>query len=215
MLMNYNFIAVGGQNGASTDFPLYVYHDEMNGVTKTPNLSPSIVSELESRVGRSVKPEEVFGWVYGVLHSGAYREKYKEFLKVDFPWVPWPRDVEEFVAVSALGWQLAQIHVKADFPEARDVKWKGDGGRDVEKARWSDGAVWVNAASRFEGVDEATWAQWIGGYQPLQKWLKDRKHRTLSPTDISHYKRMVQALRRTRELMSQIDALHPSWTATE
>jgi len=192
-------------------FPLYLYEENLGGLEKRPNLDPAILALFARILGREPAPEEIFDWVYGVLHTSEYRERYREFLKVDFPRVPWPTGAEEFEKISKLGWTLAQIHVMADFPEAGDVKWKGEGGREVLKAKWADGAVWVNAASRFEGVDEATWQQWIGGYQPLQKWLKDRKGRELSTSDISHYKRMVQALRRTRELMAEIDNLHPSW----
>ena len=81
----------------------------------------------------------------------------------------------------------------------------------MTQAKWQNEAVWINRDSCFTGVDEATWLQGIGGYQPLQKWLKDRKTRTLTTADISHYKRMVQALRRTRELMAEIDRLPLPW----
>ena len=94
-----------------------------------------------------------------------------------------------------------------DFDEADDVAFDDTGGNEVVKVVWKDGAVYINGESRFTGVEKETFDQYIGGYQPLQKWLKDRKGRTLSADDISHYKRIVLALRRTAALMSEIDKL--------
>ena len=100
---------------------------------------------------------------------------------------------------------LVAIHTMKDFDEADDVAFEDAGGREVGKVAWKGGSVYVNNESRFAGVEEATFNQYIGGYQPLQKWLKDRKGRKLSDADISHYKRIVRALRRTAALMSKID----------
>ena len=94
-----------------------------------------------------------------------------------------------------------------DFDEADDVVFEDAGGLEVGKVAWKGGSVYINKESRFTGVEEATFNQYIGGYQPLAKWLKDRKGRKLSDADISHYKRIVRALRRTAALMSEIDKL--------
>ena len=94
-----------------------------------------------------------------------------------------------------------------DFGEADDVVFNDAGGREVVKVAWKNGAVYINKGSRFTGVDEATWNQYIGGYQPLQKWLKDRKGRALTDDDVSHWKRIVRALRRTASLMREIDCV--------
>ena len=101
-----------------------------------------------------------------------------------------------------------------DFDEADDVAFDDAGGSEVVKVAWKDGAVNINKESRFADVDEATWNQYIGGYQPLQKWLKDRKGRKLSDADVSHYKRIVRALRRTAALMAEIDKLPVTASST-
>ena len=191
-------------------FPLYLFHEWNGHMEKVPNLNPEIVEQIELKVGKTT-PETLFNYIYAVLYSPSYCEKYKEFLKNDFPRIPYPTDADTFHALAEIGAQLVAIHTMKDFPEAGDVTFEGAGDREVEQAKWQDGAVWINRGSCFAGVDEATWLQWIGGYQPLQKWLKDRKHRTLTSADISHYKRMVQALRRTRELMAEIDRLPLPW----
>ena len=186
-------------------FPLYLYEEYHGKMQKVPNLNSEIVKKIETALGEKTTPEDIFNYIYAVLHSPTYREKYKEFLKIDFPRIPYPTSAETFHALAALGAQLVAIHTMKDFDEADDVAFEDAGGREVGKVAWKGGSVYVNNESRFAGVEEATFNQYIGGYQPLQKWLKDRKGRKLSDADISHYKRIVRALRRTAALMSKID----------
>ena len=183
-------------------FPLYLYEEYHGKMQKVPNLNSEIVKKIEAALGEKPTPEDIFNYIYAVLHSPTYREKYKEFLKIDFPRIPYPTDAETFHALAAFGAQLVAIHTMKDFDEADDVAFEDAGGREVGKVSWKDGSVYINKESRFTGVDEATVNQYIGGYQPLMKWLKDRKGRKLS-----HYKRIVRALRRTAALMSEIDKL--------
>ena len=191
-------------------FPLYLYQEYHGKMQKVPNLNPEIVKKIEAVVADAqerVPPEDIFNYIYAVLHSPMYREKYKEFLKIDFPRIPYPTDAKTFHALAALGAQLVAIHTMKDFDEADDVTFVDVGGCEVVKVTCKDGAVYINKSSCFTGVERETFDQYIGGYQPLQKWLKDRKGRTLSADDISHYKRIIRALRRTAALMSEIDKL--------
>ncbi len=188
-------------------FPLYLYEEYHGKMQKVPNLNSEIVKKIEAALGEKTTPADIFNYIYAVLHSPTYREKFKEFLKIDFPRIPYPTSAATFHALAALGAQLVAIHTMKDFNEADDVAFEDAGGREVGKVSWKNGSVYINKESRFTGVEEATFNQYIGGYQPLQKWLKDRKGRTLSDADISHYKRIVRALRRTAALMSEIDKI--------
>ena len=187
-------------------FPLYLYQEYHGKMQKVTNLNSEIVKKIEVSVGKTT-PEDIFDYIYAVLHSPTYREKYKEFLKIDFPCIPYPTDAKTFHALAELGGQLVAIHTMKDFDEADDVAFDDAGGNEVVRLRWKDGAVYINKSSCFTGVERETFDEYIGGYQPLQKWLKGRKGRTLSADDISHYKRIVRALRRTVALMSEIDKL--------
>jgi len=187
-------------------FPLYIYQAWDGKMQKVPNLNTKIMKKVEAAVGKTT-PEDIFYYIYAVLHSPTYRGKYKEFLKIDFPRIPYPTDAKMFHALAALGAQLVAIHTMKDFDEAEDVDFDNADGAEVVKVEYKDGAVYINKSSRFTNVERETFDQYIGGYQPLQKWLKDRKGRTLSADDISHYKRIVRALRRTAALMSEIDKL--------
>lgn len=195
-------------------FPLWIYsEDTLTGkTTRESNLNPEIVAKFAKTIGKNPAPEELFDYLYAVLHSPSYRERYQELLEIDFPRIPYPTSAETFHALAALGAQLVAIHTMKDFDEADDVAFEDGGDRVVGKVEWKDGDVFVNKKSCFTNVDEATVNQYIGGYQPLQKWLKDRKGRMLSDDDISHWKRIVRALRRTAKLMSEIDRVwnHPS-----
>ena len=197
-------------------FPLWCYSkDTLAGKTsRESNLNPEVVDKFAKTIGKTPLPEELFDYLYAVLHSPSYRERYQELLEIDFPHIPYPTSAETFHALAALGAQLVAIHTMKDFDEADDVAFDGDD-LVVGKVTWKDGVVYINKESCFTGVDEATFNQYIGGYQPLQKWLKDRKGRTLSDADISHYKRIVRALRRTAELMIEIDKVFTAKNSTQ
>lgn len=184
-------------------FPLYLYSEDYS--EKSPNLKSEEWEKFNKAIGRETTPEELMAYIYGVLHSPSYRERYKEFLKVDFPRIPLPESVAEFERKAALGQQLIDLHLMkgtqmwktlTTFPEAGDQK--------VERYEWSEGKVWINGAQYFGNVSETAWNFYIGGYQPAQKWLKDRKGHTLSFDDIKHYLFIIHALTETNRLMKEI-----------
>ena len=155
-------------------------------------------------------PDEVavFDYIYGVLHTPAYRQKYAEFLKTDFPRIPWPESPAAFWAMSDLGGELRRLHLmEAEAVGVPAYPFTGDGNTVVDKPRFADGNVWINAHQGFEGVPEVAWNLYIGGYQPAQKWLKDRKGRTLNFDDIKHYQKIIKVLVETQNLMTQLDAI--------
>ena len=195
-------------------FPLYLYPDEndlMSGGERKPNLDPALVAKFAECVDE-ITPEDILHYIYAVLYSPSYRERYREFLKTDFPRVPFPKSAGEFRRLAALGARLVAIHLmesdELDDPPAT-YPVAGDG--KVENVKWKMendgiGRVWINAEQYFGEVTERSWNFFIGGYQPAQKWLKDRKGRRLSPSDVVHYARILRALDLTAEIMSEIDA---------
>ncbi|MFA5129115.1 MAG: type ISP restriction/modification enzyme [Patescibacteria group bacterium] len=186
-------------------FPLYLYADDGS---KIPNLKKEIVAEIEKIVGK-VTPENVLDYIYAVLHSPSYREKYKEFLKIDFPRVPYPKNEKRFFALAKLGEELRHLHLLESSKVEKFITTYPEAGDNlVEKVVYKDGKVYINASQYFGGVPEIAWNFSIGGYQPAQKWLKDRKGRKLSNADIEHYQKIVVALVETDKLMRGIDKVN-------
>jgi predicted helicase len=147
-------------------------------------------------------------YIYAVLHSPTYREKYKEFLKIDFPRVPYPKDAATFWALVALGSEIRQLHL-LESPKVEEyiTQYPEDGNNIVTKPKYQEGKVYINDTQYFANVPEVAWHFYIGGYQPAQKWLKDRKERTLDFDDILHYQQMIVALTETDRLMREIDKI--------
>lgn len=188
--------------GLAYSAPLYLYSE--NG-SKVPNLKKEIVNEIEKSVGK-VSPEDIFDYIYAVLHSPSYREKYKEFLKIDFPRVPYPKDKETFKKLVSLGQELRLLHLLESPRVSKFITSYPESGSDmVEKITYKDGRVFINTKQYFGNVPEVAWSFWIGGYQPAQKWLKDRKGRTLNNEDIEHYQKIIVALTETDRIMKEID----------
>ncbi len=175
-------------------FPLYLY-DEAGG--RHFNIKEEMLG------GRNA--EEFFAYIYAVLHSPSYREKYKEFLKIDFPRIPQPTDEKEYKRLVNLGNELIDLHLmRASLPMASLPKFPKAGSNEVESLKYADGCVWINSEQYFSGVSEIAWGFYVGGYQPAQKWLKDRKSRTLSLDDIRHYQKIIAILDKTAEIMKTI-----------
>ena len=171
--------------------------------------------------GGEFAPIDILDYIYAVLHSPSYREKYKEFLKIDFPRVPYPKDKETFWQLVELGGEIRQIHL-LESPVVNNfiTKYPVGGSNEVGKVRYEIsenakqdigtsilGRVWINDEQYFANVPQVAWEFYIGGYQPAQKWLKDRKNRKLEFDDILHYQKIIAALSETDRLMNEIDKI--------
>jgi len=207
--------------------PLYLYSEQGYAAkpSRVPNLDPETVQKIASSTGLTFEEEktggknrfapiDLFDYVYAVLHSPSYREKYLEVLKIDFPRVPYPAGADQFRRLADIGAELRKLHLM-EHP-ALDVlitKFPAKGSGVVEKVLWepsgdgTKGRVWINAEQFFGEVPADAWDFCIGGYRPAQKWLKDRKDRELCPDEIVHYQRMIAALKMTGEIMGQLKSL--------
>ncbi len=153
------------------------------------------------------------------MHSPTYREKYKEFLKIDFPRVPYPKDQDTFWQLVKLGGEIRQIHLlESPTVEQYITQYPIDGDNVVSRKitkgspgyvadNETHGKVYINDHQYFDKVPLVAWEFYIGGYQPAQKWLKDRKDRKLEFDDILHYQKIIVALSETDRLMKEIDKI--------
>ena len=246
----FNLTGTAGRYGSGYTLPLYLYPETtsqqnlLETNARTPNLNPEIVKQIAEGLGLTFVPEkdtfvkvsnfdkgsfapiDLLDYIYAVLHSPTYREKYKEFLKIDFPRVPYPKSLSKFETLTKLGSELRQIHLLespivekyiTQYPEDGDnvvrkptfVKVqnfdKGDKIQNFDKG--NIGRVHINETQYFDNVPEVAWNFYIGGYQPAQKWLKDRKDRELSYEDILHYQKIIVALSETDRIMKAIDTI--------
>ncbi len=206
-------------------FPLYLYPNSdrdnlfaaQEPQERQPNLNPDIVTMLADSYGRKPSPEEIFYYIYAVLYAPSYREKYAEFLKMDFPRVPFTADGELFRELAALGERLTKLHL-LDSPELDPplCRFEGEGDSVVARTKSKgfdydpdEQRVYINKTQYFEPVPEEVWEYQVGGYQVCHKWLKDRKERRLEYEDIRTYCQIVTALARTIQIQTEIDELYP------
>ncbi|MDP3830234.1 MAG: type ISP restriction/modification enzyme, partial [Ignavibacteriaceae bacterium] len=158
--------------------------------------------------------KDIFYYTYAVLYSNTYRTKYAEFLKIYFPRVPFTKEYKLFIQLGKLGKQLADLHLlKSKELDKTISQFPIDGNNKVEKPRFDssqcdNGKVWINKEQYFDGVKEEVWQYQIGGYQVCEKWLKDRKERTLTLDEIKTYCKIITALSKTIELQNEIDELY-------
>jgi predicted helicase len=211
-------------------FPLFIHENADNeGVLALGSASGKVnlAGGFRELVSRGTTPEDVFRFIYAVLHSPSYRTRYVEFLKTDFPRLPLSGSLDLFRDVARLGGDLVALHLTISPKLDHFITtFTGPKSPRVERVGWSDDTVWLDAAATkkgqratpgtigFRGVSEAVWKFHIGGYQVCEKWLKDRKGRTLSKDDIAHYQKIVVGLTETIRLMKEIDEViekHGGW----
>jgi type I restriction-modification system DNA methylase subunit len=202
--------------------PLYIYKSEddiFHDLERAPNLNPQYIQRFSSSLGLTFCPEkgslqncftpiDIIDYIYAVLHSSSYRKKYKEFLKIDFPRIPYPEDLVTLWELVNLGTELRQIHLlESPIVDKYITTYPINGSNEVTKLQYKDGQVWINNEQCFDNVPLKAWEFYIGGYQPAQKWLKDRKGRVLSFDDIMHYQKIIVALTETDRIMKEIDKI--------
>ncbi len=225
LIGEFNLTGTAGRYGSGNYFPLYLYPEIKGQQTigqtsnRTPNLNEEIVNKIADTLGLTFTnekettkdtfaPIDILDYIYAVLHSPTYREKYKEFLKIDFPRVPYPKDKDTFWQLVKLGGEIRQIHLlEGPTVEKYITQYPEDGSNVVVKPKYENGKVFINDAQYFDNVPQVAWEFYIGGYQPAQKWLKDRKERTLEFDDILHYQKIIVALTETDRLMNEINKI--------
>ena len=208
--------------GAGYCYPLYLYDEDTplqvleTSPKRRSNFSQEFLNEIITRFGYTPLPESIFHYIYAILHSPTYRTRYVEFLKGDFPRIPLTRNNNLFCQLAEYGEQLVAMHLmKSPVLAQTSSPFINNGGGGIVDAghpKYENGKVIINKKQDcFVDVPEAVWNFHVGGYQVSHKWLKDRKGRTLSPDDISHYQKIVVALGQTIELMTKIDEAIPNW----
>ena len=236
----------GTHDRGTTFFPLYRYESLLDDdLEQVHNLSPDFVREWSKLTNtqfistgfgdcnKSTGPEDVLQWIYGLVYSPEYRRRYRTALSQKFPIVLFPSSLGILRDLTRLGGELAALHLLEAPQLDKPITQFIGKSREVTKVGWTDDTVWLNAggtkaatipgSNGFKGVSEAVWTFHIGGYQVCEKWLKDRRGRTLTDDDLAHYQKIVVAISETIRLMAEIDEVidaHGGWpgafqTATE
>ncbi|MFN9616310.1 MAG: type ISP restriction/modification enzyme, partial [Dolichospermum sp.] len=210
-------------------FPLYLYPTNKptldNNIInhsheRKPNLSPEFITQFSQKLdlefipdGKGDKtktfgPEDIFNYIYAIFHAPIYRQRYAEFLKIDFPRVPLTANAALFWELVIKGDKLVKYHLmKETGTEISTYPIPGSDIVEQVKYRENHQQIWINAEQYFDQVPQQIWNFYIGGYQVCQKWLKDRKGRQLNFDDISHYQNIISIISETIKIMEHIDQI--------
>jgi predicted helicase len=226
-LFNYFFVsehiisngAIRSDNQSiDTFFPLYTYpqmirHDlfsQNKPGERVPNIEPKLVQALKSAFKKDPSPEQIFHYIYALFYSNAYRKKYADFLKTDFPRVPFTKEYKLFNKLAEKGEGLVELHLLKSKKLVKPIaRCEGSGDLRVDKVTYDQNKarVHINAEKWFAGIPSEVWGYHIGGYQVSEKWLKDRKGRELSSEEVAHYARVVTAITETISIQRFLDDL--------
>ena len=237
-LVNHFFVTnklsemkTGEYSNGSYHFPLYLSADGgflKNNSQDELNFKDEFIQLFENKVKLKLSIEEsdgtitaenIFDYIYAVLYSNLYRSKYKEFLKSEFPIIPYPRDNKILWRLVKAGKKLRQLQlleseVTDNFITSYPIDGDNSITRKIGQKDWELydaekylGRIWINDEQYFDQIPLKAWEFYIGGYQPAQKWLKDRSGRKLSFDDILHYQKIIVALVETDRIMQEIDQI--------
>ena len=211
-------------------FPLYLYPspEELGISTECSlNFKPAFLTALSETLELTqtapfnlpdgVSPEEILAYIYAILYSPTYRQRYYEFLKYDFPRIPMPENIEQFRTLAALGQRLIDSHLLKDnsrlqvAPTTRSAptrhRFDGEGNGIIEKVRYEDNKIWINPTQHFTDVPVEVWEYEIGAYQVCEKWLRDRRDEGLGRAELQHYRAILVAVAETISVMTEIDSV--------
>ena len=223
----YVYIAEKKKDNSSEAISKELFELPAEGHVLRPNLNPTFLKALSDKLNlpqegqyglpKGIAPEDIFHYAYAVFQSPTYRRRYAEFLKIDFPRLPLTNAVNLIRDLAAKGVELVALHL-LESPKLNDflTDWPVKGDNVVEKVQYTDKdqRVWINKTQYFGDVPKTVWDFHIGGYQVCERWLKDRKGRTLTYEDTQHYQKIVVALAETIRLMAEIDQVietHGGW----
>ena len=217
-------------------FPLYIYPENEITQDRKPNFSPEFITALKSKLGYIPTAENIFYYIYAVSHSPQYRQRYSQFLKIDFPRLPLTSNNELFNQLVIKGEKLVNLHLMKNLPptpitksetsttanlplfngeERGAIHYQGDGKNEINQVKYNTNKqqILINQNCYFSGVSPIVWEFKIGGYQVLDKWLKDRKSANidLSDAEITHYQQIIIVVIETIKLMTEIDDIIPQF----
>lgn len=202
-------------------FPLYLYPEDEGLALDTErklNIKPEFLTALSEtlqlpqtgqfQLPDGITPEQILAYIYAILYSPTYRDRYYEFLRYDFPRIPLPPDIDQFRTLASLGQELIDLHLLNSVPTTTTHRFEGEGENIVKekKIEHKDGNIWINDTHHFTDVPQEVWEYEIGAYQVCQKWLKDRKDTTLTIDDVRQYRSILTAIAETIRVMDTIDA---------
>ena len=205
-------------------FPLYIYNED--GKKMYVNFSPDIIGKIEEKTGLRMQQDEsqergdgsflpldLIDYIYAVLHSRLYRQTYHECLQDDFPTIPYPKSAVYFFQMAMLGRRIREAHLLEGIsPKGSMATYRIQGNNIVTKRIFEEtddgvGRIWINDTQYFDNVPTAAWEMIVAGYQPMDRWLKDRTKKRLTNDEIKHYGKIAVALLLQLEVMGEIDDL--------
>lgn len=206
----FNFLDKAGSFGSGFIFPKYLFFDEI----KAENIHPKFKDFIERKL-KWFEYHDVFNYIYSILHSPTYRNKYREFLKVDFPRIPFIEDKNIFKQLAEMGNQLIKVHLLEQETDYTYGDFLGKGDSILEKPNFivtnNIGKLYINKTQYFNNIPQEVYDFYIGGYQVLDKYLKDRKDRELSTDEVENIEKTVKAIAFTIDQMKKIDNLTKNW----
>ena len=203
--------------GANQLFPLYLYHEDIKKgeriITKEPNLTSEFLFFLKEKYNYEFSPEQILGYIYAVLHSQTYREKYFDDLKIDFARIPFVNSTNEFLELSVLGTNLVNAHLLKNIPNKNIGEFNGVGNNIVEKVSYNEKTqqIFINQIQYFEKVTPQIFEFKIGGYEPIDKYLKSRKDRVLTIDEVETVEKIIKVIDFTIDNITEIENLTKEW----
>jgi len=194
--------------------PLYLYQDNLTEVIKTPNFTKEFRDFISNKPYSNATPEEILAYIYAVLYHPGYRKKYLEYLKFEYPKIPFTDDINIFKKMVNFGKELIDLHLLKKIPEYEEIFINSDTddySRTVEKLtpkqRYKDNCIYINKNLFIEGISKEVLEYKIGGYQVIDKWLKYRIDRELELKDLQHLENMVKVIKRTIEIQKDLQQI--------
>jgi hypothetical protein len=187
-----------------------VFESKAEYSAKKPNIDQKLYDKLNKTYKKNISPEEILYYIYAILYSNIYRKKYVDFLTIDFPRIPFTKDYKLFSKISEFGHNLTSLHlVESQMLNKIISKYEGESTSDkIEKIVYDEinKKIYINKDKYFSNVESEVWNYYIGGYQVLPKYLKERIGKTMDNPE--YFCKVISSIYYTIDIQKNIDQIY-------
>ena len=188
--------------------PLYQYREAtpLSPASQTTNFTTDFLNKFGKAISKSHQDDptlttdqtfsslDAMDYIYGVLNDKAYTTKYNQFLKSNYPRVPYPKSIATFISYKDAGSKLRSVHLDDTTQDSKST-YNATTNNKIEKVTFSNNKLYFNKSSFFDNITQDMFDFKVGASQPLKNWLESRKEDSFDESMVEQFLNVIYKVR--------------------